>query len=165
MRKLVGDRKSRTVRFDPTNYLVTFDTKTQSVIGRQSIGQGRAPQGVVCESSPGRVVVRVRTPEGAKFGVLDVAEQGIEFKLTVPGFPRGKLLNLPGGRIATCQSGALVIDPTDWSWQVVGVLRPLAEGEPLVPRDWVLLGGDLYVYCDTQLGRIRDVARPSAPSG
>ena len=163
--KLVGDRESRTVRFDPTNYVVTFDTKTQSVIGRQRIGEGQAPQGMLCESSPGRVVVRVRVPEGARFGLLDVVAQELDLKLTVPGFPRGKLLRLPDGRIASCQSGAIVIiDPTDWSWEAVGVLRPLTEGKALVPRDWVLLGSDLCLYCDTQLGRIRDIVRSFAPS-
>ena len=163
VRKLLAGRTSRSVSFDQTGYVVTFDTSTQKVIGQLPLA---SPTGstrdvaMVCEWEPGSVIVRVNTAAGAKYGLLNVAEQKIEFPLTLPGPGRGKLLRLPGGHIAALHRGAIVLlDPSDWTWRVAGRLRPIEDGKPLEPRDWVLLDDDLYLCCETRLGRISSVSR------
>lgn len=162
--RLVAGRKNRTVAFDQTNYVVTFDTKTRRVIGRLPMGEGSTAGGVVCEWEPGQVIYCVTSARDGKYGVLDVTRQTIDLRLHIPGLPKGKLLRLPDGRIGSIQSGAIIlIDPSDWTWEAVGMLRPITDGRALAPRDWVVLGDDLYLYCDTQLGRIRNVAALGRP--
>ena len=154
VRQLVGDRKSRTVRFDEICYVVTFDTKTQRIIGRLPIGSN----GIVCEWKPGLVLVRVNVAGGGEYGLLDVKNQKFAFKMEVPGRPFRRLLVLPDGRVAAVHFDAIVfIDPADWSWKAVGRLRPLVKGKTLVPGDWMLVGDDLYLYCATQLARIKNI--------
>ena len=164
VKKLVGDRKDRTMKQDRMDYVVTYDTQTQAVIGRVPIGQGTnsalGVNGVVCEWKPGFVIVRTRTSKGTRYGLLDVRAQKLTFALDMPATcHRRRLLVLPDGRILATHQGAIIlINPGDWSWKAVGRLRSLVEGQSLDPRDWMVVGNDLYMLCDTQLGRIRDVA-------
>jgi len=164
LKALVGDRKKREVKHDTTNYVVTYDTKTKTVVGRLPIGvnpkSSDGVHGKVCEWKPGMVVVQATDAQGARYGLLDVRTQKLEFKLNLPAaYYRSKIIRLPDGRIAaTHQNAVIFINPADWSWKAVGRLRPLVKGRPLEPRDWMVVGDDLYMYCDTQLARIRNIA-------
>jgi len=166
LEKLLGGRKSRTVTYDASDYVVTYDTETQAVVGRLPLGQtaggSRGLNGRVCEWKPGLVVVRANAPNGSRYGLLDVRSQKLEFKLDMPPANANPgLLPLPDGRIAAVhQNNLVLIDPADWSWRSLGKLRPLTPGREAAPADWLILDGELYFVCGTQLGRIRNFAAP-----
>lgn len=160
LEQLLAGRKKRVVNFDQRNYAVVFDTKTRRVVAKLPLGEGHNLDGRLCEWKAGKVIVRVRSRRGAKYGLLDLTYLRFKFELEIPGSPYGNLLRLPDGMIASIQQGVIIaIEPTKWKWKVVGRLRPLEPGKQLVPRDWTVLGADLYLFCDTHLARIKDISR------
>ena len=152
---------------DPHAYVVTVDTRTRSVVGRLRPLAGSAVPGSLVEWEPGKVVGRIEqwpsdvtratwAPEKATatFFLIDVGAQTCETTLRLGRCSSGKLLRLPNGKLA-CMSWRtlLLIDPADWSVNVVGTFDCEAP-----PRDWILLGNDLYVILDTELVRIPEFA-------
>ena len=172
VKRILGGKTSRKIPYDDNNYVLTYDTQSQSVIGRIAIGKRTGntmnANGQVCEWKPGLVVVRADTGTNSYFWLLDVKEQKLSRKIELPSaHGRTRLLRVPDGRIASLHLNAIVlVDPFDWTWEAAGRLRPLKKGTDLVPRDWLMAGGDLYLYCDTRLGRIRGfaAAKHAAPS-
>lgn len=100
---------------------------------------------------------RAATGGGSTFFLLDVPSGKIESTAAVAGLGRGKLLRTNDGRILSMQgSTVVVLDPATWQVAPAGKLAPLPEkpGANPVPRDWMILGEDLYLFLDTHLARI-----------
>lgn len=146
---------------DPYAYLVTYDTQTQTVVGRLQPIEGNAEPGNLVEWQPGKIIGRIEEwPDDpgkatSTFFLMDVEAQTCRVTLRLGLRSYGPLLRLPSGNIA-CLSWkhVIVVDPADWSYRVVGRFdceRPV--------RDWRLLGTDLYMILDTELGRLRNFAQ------
>ena len=155
--RMTGGRKSRTVKFDPEGYVVVYDTQTRRVIGKIVPTPGVRNGGNLCECGHGPVLVRTPAPKrsGAIYYELSVPSLRLTERLRLPGRALGRLLGMADGRVLTYHgSTVFVIDPTTWTGKPLGKLP--------APRDWMLLGSDLYLYLDTNLARVRRIVGPVA---
>ena len=153
---------------DPYAYLLTYDSREHKVVGRVRPIDDCDEPGNLVEWKPGKIVGRIEQwPDGitkatwapekatSTFYLMDVQTQTCEVTLKLQRCSSGKLLRLPNGKIAcTSFQTMLVIDPSDWSVEVVG--RFDCAG---AIRDWILLGDDLYVILDTRIVRLSNVGR------
>jgi hypothetical protein len=117
--------------------------------------------GELVEWKPGLVVGRCAAPklfagqpgfppaDETTFFLLDTEEGKSAVKLKLPGAPTPRgLLRLPDGRLLSNQSGDLhLIDPATWQARHLGKLD-------CAPRDWTLLGSDLYLIAGAGLRRL-----------
>jgi len=153
---------------DPHAYVLTYDAVKRKVVGRLRPIEGNVEPGVIVEWRPAKIVGRIVqwppdekehkwAPEKAvtSFYLMDVEKQTVERTVTVARSAghNTRMIRLPNGKLACLFYDVVVlVDPADWSFEVIGKLD-------VVPRDWIMLGDDLYLILDTQLACIRDFGR------
>jgi len=139
--------------------VVIFDTQEQKVTARLVPVPGRRDTAVLAECRTGIVVGRMDlnelSAEGSHqtvFFLVDVESGTVSVARRMDGTHTGKLLRLPDGRVASMQERTvLAIEPEGWKITPIGTL-------PATPRDWMMLGKDLFFILDTRVCRIRDFA-------
>jgi hypothetical protein len=137
--------------------VVVYDTEEQRVVLDVVPIPGGRDNAQICEWRDGILIGRMDVnqyePEGpwaAHFYRVDIASGAVSIGPTLDEELIGTLLPLPDGRIGFTRDNIVVaLNPTDWSMEEVGAL-------PGAPRDWMMLGDDLIVACDTRVYRIRD---------
>jgi len=158
----------RSQKEDPHAYLVIYDTAEKKITGRVRPIKGCVEPGVIIEWRPGKIFGKVvrwppdpaehkSAPEKAvtTFYIMDVETLKVEMVLDIPysGGQNIRMIRLTSGKIATLfENLLLLVNPADRTYEIKGKFESN-------PRDWIMLGDDLYLILDTQLGRIRNFGR------
>ncbi|MBI3919973.1 MAG: hypothetical protein HY318_01045 [Armatimonadetes bacterium] len=149
-----------TPEFSGDAMLVSYDTTEHEVIGRVPILPGSGEQSPLVEWRPGLVVGYIADLDADNFAfyLFDVRQQKVEVGLRQEGNLHGKLLKLPDGMIGFLEGDvAWCLDPDTWRASPFGRL-------PRPPRDWMVLGQDLYLVLNTHAARVRDIHAGGATS-
>ena len=81
------------------------------------------------------------------FFVLDVVTQKLEGTFLLPGRSECRLLHLPQGQLLGCHDEIIYrLNPVTWEFETVAKLHT-------TPRDWGIVGGEVYAFLDTRLVR------------
>ena len=146
---------------EPDMKVVTYDTQTRQVVRQSNPVPGCSDHGVLVNWRGTQVVGKVNvgfTDRSHQLPLRDnvtttlyrynVETNTCEVGLRIAGEYSGSLLCLASGMIA-CHLGpkVILIDPTDWSHRAVGTFDE-------TPRDWILLGDDLYAILGTGIVRV-----------
>ncbi len=145
---------------EPDMRVVTYDTQSQAVAQCNPV-PGCSDPGVIAPWRGTQVVGKViegitdrahklplRENVGTTFYRYDAATNTPSVGPRIEGEHRGRLLCRKDGMIVCCiDRMVMLVDPTDWSTRTVGTLDES-------PRDWILLGEDLYAILGTEIARV-----------
>lgn len=146
-----------TPEFSGDAMLVTYDTIEHEVIGRVPILPGASEQSHIVEWRPGLISGYIPDPSsgGVAFYLFDVERREVRVGYQHIGSVHGKLLKLSNGLIGFLDANTVwTLDPETWRASPVGRLN-----QP--PRDWMILGQDLYLILNTYVARVQEFVPPA----